>query len=472
VTAVGAEPLAALLARQHAHRAAAPTTAAHRRMKLERLARGIAARRGEIAAALRADFGKPAAEVEITEVQPVLREIRHVRRHLARWMKPRRVGTPLILFGTRSEIRYEPKGAVLIIAPWNYPFYLALMPLVAAVAAGNSVVLKPSEKVPGTSAALARIVADAFDAREVAVVEGDAAVAAALVDLPFDHIFFTGSARTGRRVLAAAAAHLTPVTLELGGKSPAIVDASADVARAAERIVWGKFLNAGQTCVAPDYVYVHESVAPAFLAEAQRVLGTFYGATEEARQQTPDYCRIVDPAGWERLLGLLDDAVRRGARVETGGKAVAQERYLSPTILSHVSADAAIMQEEIFGPLLPVLVYRALDEVLRFVASQGKPLALYLFSRDRAQIETVLGRTAAGGTVVNNTVVHLGNPYLPFGGVGESGSGSYHGRFGFVTFSHERAVLTQRRPDLIRLFFPPYGPRVRRMLAWVDRLLS
>ena len=472
MTAVGAEPLAALLARQHAHRAAAPTTAAHRRMKLERLAQGIAARRGEIAAALRADFGKPAAEVEITEVQPVLREIRHVRRHLGRWMKPRRVGTPLILFGTRSEIRYEPKGAVLIIAPWNYPFYLALMPLVAAVAAGNSVVLKPSEKVPGTSAALARIVADAFDAREVAVVEGDAAVAAALVDLRFDHIFFTGSARTGRRVLAAAAAHLTPVTLELGGKSPAIVDASADVARAAERIVWGKFLNAGQTCVAPDYVYVHESVAPAFLAEAQRALATFYGATEEARRQTPDYCRIVDPDGWERLRSLLDDAVHRGARVETGGTAVAPERYLSPTILSHVPADAGIMQEEIFGPLLPVLVCRALDEVLRFVASQGKPLALYVFSRDRAQIETVLGRTAAGGTVVNNTVLHLANPYLPFGGVGESGSGSYHGRFGFVTFSHERAVLTQRRPDLIRLFFPPYGPRVGRVLAWVDRLLS
>jgi aldehyde dehydrogenase (NAD+) len=454
------------------HTAHGATSAALRRATLARLARALADQRRGLAAVMQADFGKPRAEVEFTEIQPVLREIRHVRAHLARWMRSRRVRTPTILLGTRSEIRVEPKGVVLILAPWNYPVYLALMPLVAAVAAGNRVVLKPSEKVPQTSAALARLVAAVWDESEVAVLQGDAQLAAALVTLPFDHIFFTGSASTGRHVLAAAAARLTPVTLELGGKSPAIVDQSADVTRAAARIVWGKFMNAGQTCVAPDYVYVHASVAPAFLAAAKRTLATFYGATDEAREATPDYCRIVDRAAWERLSDLLDDAVGRGAQIETGGQRHAATRYLAPTIVANVPTDALLMGEEIFGPVLPVLTYRDIDEVHRFVAAHGRPLALYVFSEDQAAVERVIAHASSGGTVVNNVVLHLANPDLPFGGVGESGFGRYHGRFGFTTFSHERAVLTQRRPDLVHLFYPPYGRKVGRVLKLLNWLLS
>jgi aldehyde dehydrogenase (NAD+) len=453
-------------------RAEGASTAATRRAGLTRLARALTEQRGDLAAAMRGDFGKPAAEVEITEIQPVLREIRYTVRHLEAWMRPRRVPTPALLFGTRSEIRVEPKGVVLILAPWNYPIYLALMPLVAAVAAGNRVVLKPSERVPQTSAALARLVATVWDEQEVAVVLGDAAVARELVAMSFDHIFFTGGAATGRKVLAAAASRLTPVTLELGGKSPAIVDQSADVEQAARRIVWGKFVNAGQTCVAPDYVYVHETVSARFIEAARRVLTSFYGESDAARQANPDYSRLVDGAAWERLTRLLDEAVAGGARIEVGGERNAATRYLAPTIVSHVRFDTRLMDEEIFGPVLPVVSYRDQDEVYRFVAQHGKPLALYVFSGDQHAIEQLLARTAAGGTMVNNTVLHLANPHLPFGGVGESGFGNYHGRFGFTTFSHERAVVTQRRPDLLRLFYPPYGPKVQRALRLVDRLLS
>jgi len=434
------------------------------------LGSALAARRGEFAAALHADFAKPATEVEITEVQPVLREIRYVRRRLRHWARPERVPTPALLIGTQSEIRREPKGVVLVLAPWNYPVYLALMPVVAALAAGNRVVLKPSERVPHTSAALVRLAESSIDATDLSVVQGDAEFASRLLDLPFDHIFFTGSARTARKILARAADRLIPVTLELGGKSPAILDPTASVTDAAERIVWGKFLNAGQTCVAPDYVWVPESVLPAFLEAARTTLVRFYGTDDAAHAGCADYCGLVDEAAQQRLVQLLDDAVRRGARIETGG--ATRNGRLAPTILSRVPHDAGLTREEIFGPILPVLAYRDLDDVLRSISAQGKPLALYLFSEDRHWIERVLSGTQSGGVVVNNVVVHLGNPYLPFGGIGDSGMGQYHGRFGFDTFSHHRAVLRQGSPYLLRLFHPPYGRRTERVLRFVDRLLS
>lgn len=450
----------------------AATGARERAAKLERLAGAIAAQRGAIAAAAYADFRKPAPEVELTEIHPVLAEIRVSVRHLEAWMRPRPVATPLLLAGTASEVRSEPRGVVLIMAPWNYAFSLVVAPLVAAVAAGNCAVLKPSEKTPATSAFLKRFIAELFEEGEVAVVEGGAEAAEALLDLPFDHVFFTGGTRIGRAVMAAAARHLASVTLELGGKSPTIVDETADVRAAAQRVVWGKFVNAGQTCVAPDFVLVHASRAAAFVAEAKRALDARYGPEGAARAATPDFCRIVDAGHFARLVDVLERAVAAGAVVETGGEHEEGERYLAPTILSAVTFDSPVMEEEIFGPILPVLAYTDLDAALVRLRALGKPLALYLFSRSRHVVEHVLAHTTAGGTSVNATMMHYGNPYLPFGGVGASGHGNYHGAYGFRAFSHERAVLRQREPSLARFLFPPYRGLVHAIGRRFLRLLE
>jgi len=465
--------VARIFAAQQANRwRVARSTVAERRAKLARLAAAIAARREEIAAAAHADFRKPAAEVELSEVHAMLAEIRHARAHLARWMRPRRVPTPLLLFGTASEVRSEPRGVVLILAPWNYAFSLVIAPLVAAVAAGNCAILKPSEKAPHTSALLGRFIADVFDESEVAVVEGGAETAEALLALPFDHVFFTGGARIGRVVMAAAARHLSSVTLELGGKTPAVVDETADLRAAAERVVWGKFWNAGQTCVAPDFVLVHAAVAGAFVEEAKRALADFYGPGEADRSRTPDLCRMVDDAAFARLTDVLERAVAAGAVVETGGCTDAAQRYVAPAILSRVTMDSPVMEEEIFGPILPVLTWTDLDEALARIRPLGKPLALYVFSRSRAAVEHILSHTTAGGTAVNTVLMHYANPNLPFGGVGGSGMGSYHGVHGFRALSHERAVLRQRWPALARVFFPPYAGRLPRLALRLLRLLE
>ncbi len=465
------DDLRALFDKQRQNRWRVATTSAHDRVaKIRRLRDAVVARRTELYDAMQADFKKAPTEVELTEIYPTLSEMQHTMKHLKKWMRPVRVKTPLTLAGTHSALRYEAKGNVLILAPWNYPFYLFVDPLVAAVAAGNCVMMRPSNKVPATARFLKSLVEGVFDPAEVAVVTGGTDVADALLALPFDHFFFTGSTRIGQQVMHAAAKHLASVTLELGGKSPTIVDASADLPRAAQRIVWGKFVNAGQTCVAPDHVFVHESVAARFLDEARKALATAYGATEEQRERSPDYCRIVDRPSLDRLKSLVDRSVAEGARIETGGAASPEDRYLSPTILSGVRPDSVLMQAEIFGPVLPVLTYRSTDEVFEQIRARGKPLALYVFSRDRAAVEQILANTTAGGTCVNNVLIHPANPNLPFGGVGASGMGSYHGHFGFRTFSHERAVLVQKRPAIVRFFYPPYKPGVKKMVAWVSKL--
>ncbi|MDB4951047.1 MAG: aldehyde dehydrogenase family protein [Gemmatimonadetes bacterium] len=450
----------------------AQTTAAQRIAKLKRLKAAIVARRGELAEAMRADFGKHPAEVEVTEIHPALDEVNHAIRHLKRWMKPLRAPTPVLLTGTFSELRSEPKGVVLILAPWNYPFGLMAAPLVAAVAAGNCAVLRPSEKVPHTSAVVARLVADVFDPAEVAVVGGGIPVADALLELPFDHVFFTGSTAVGRKVMAAAARHLASVTLELGGKSPVIVDEEADVAAAARRVAWGKFVNAGQTCIAPDYVLVHHSRERAFLDALKATIAAFYGATEEERRRTPDFCRIVDAGAHRRLSALLEASLAAGAVVETGGASDAAERYISPTVLSGVAEDSPAMRDEIFGPILPVLAYRRLDDVIETVRRGGKPLAMYLFCGRAENRERVLRGTTAGATVVDNVLLHYANPHLPFGGVGESGLGSYHGEFGFRAFSHQRAVMRQRGRPLVEMFYPPYARRMRELAAAMVRRME
>jgi aldehyde dehydrogenase (NAD+) len=449
----------------------AATTAAERSEKLRCLRRAIIAQADALYEALMSDLRKHPVEVELTELQPALGEINHTVKLLKRWMRPHKVASSILLAGTSSEVRYEPKGVVLILAPWNYPFGLTINPLVAAIAAGNCVMLKPSEKAPATSRFLAGLVRELFDESEVALVEGDASVAEALLDLPFDHIFFTGSTRIGRIVMAAAARHLASVTLELGGKSPVIVDESADLAKAARRVVWGKFINAGQTCVAPDYVLVPKRREQEFVAETKRALADSYGRSEEERRACPDLCRMVDAGGVARMQALVEDAVARGASIEAGGAFEPASRYVAPTVLSGVRPEMAVMEEEIFGPVLPVLAYEGLDEALAFVRSRPKPLALYVFAEDGDAVERVLGSTSAGGTAVNTVVMHLANPNLPFGGVGQSGVGSYHGHFGFIAFSHERAVLRQGPVSMIQRFFPPYTESIRKNLLLIRRLI-
>lgn len=455
---------------QSAHRwTMARTTAAQRIERLERLRDAIRERRVELCEAIRADFGKHPVESELTEMLPVLEEIAVTIRHLHRWMRPRRVGTPMTLWGSRSELRYEPLGQVLVLAPWNYPFQLVVNPLVAAVAAGNCVIVRPSEKTSHTSRFIRDLVESVFSESEVAVVLGGRDLADALLALPFDHIFFTGSTAVGRTVMAASSRHLTSVTLELGGKSPVIVDESADIESAADRIAWGKFINAGQTCVAPDYALVQESVAARFVTALTRAVTRFYGESESDRAANADFARMVDERSCTRLGQAIAEAVSGGARVVIGGHVDVPSRRVTPTVVTDVRADSLLMSEEIFGPVLPVMTWRSLDDAIAMVRGRPKPLALYVFSRQRPAIETVLASTTAGGTCVNNVVVHLANPHLPFGGVGASGTGHYHGRFGFEQMSHARAVLTQTMPSSLKLFFPPYTTRTSQLLGWLRK---
>ncbi|MCB1323902.1 MAG: aldehyde dehydrogenase family protein [Leptospiraceae bacterium] len=447
------------------------TTAADRIRRLRALRDAIEARTPELYEAMQADFRKSAREVDLTEILPAISEINDAIKHLKRWMAPRKVGTPLPLFGASSEVVYEPRGVVLIISPWNYPFHLAAVPLVAALAAGNTVIMKPSEFTPRTSGFIRQIVADVFPEDEAAVVEGDHTVSQELTALPFDHIFFTGSTAVGKIIMAAASKHLSTVTLELGGKSPAVVREDADMDLTATRILWGKGVNAGQTCVAPDYLLVPADRRQEFIDHFSKKLSDFYGPTPEARRQSPDLCRIVNARHFQRLQDLLNDALKRGARVAAGGNTDASENYIEPTLLVDVPLDAKIMQEEIFGPVLPVLSYGNINEALDLINSRDKPLALYVFSTNRDEADYVIQHTSAGGTVINDVMVHLANPSLPFGGVNHSGHGNYHGEFGFRALSHERAVLRQPKRSAISLMYPPYTNFVRTMARLTKRFL-
>ena len=421
------------------------TTADQRIAKIRRLHDTVLARRSEIQKALANDYRKPAAEVDLSEIMPVLGEARHAMRHLRSWMRPKRVSAPLTLMGSRSRILYEPKGVALILSPWNFPINLTLGPLVSAIAAGNCAMVKPSEMTPNASACMRRIVADLFDESEVALIEGDAKVAEALLKKRFDHIFFTGSPAVGRIVMHAAAEHLASVTLELGGKSPVIVDRTANIDEAAKKIAWGKGLNSGQVCIAPDYVLVDESIRARF--------------TEKLR------AAVVAGEGL-----LVND--RHAERIRRLSEGSAQGRSVPLTIMENVADDSPAMREEIFGPLLPLIPYRDLSDAMRIINEREKPLVLYLFSRDRGVIDRVLQQTRAGGTVVNDTMIHFYQLNLPFGGVGESGFGKAHGRFGFEAFSNARGVLEQpTRFSMIQLLYPPYTWFKRKLIDFTLRWL-
>ncbi|THF62312.1 aldehyde dehydrogenase family protein [Pseudothauera nasutitermitis] len=446
-------------------------SAAERGARIRTLLDALLARRTEFHEAFRLDFRKPEAEVELSEFLPVVEEARLALRNLHRWMRPRAVRPTLAMLGTRAWVQWQPRGRALIIAPWNYPLSLCAGPLISALAAGDPVILKPSEMTPHVAAVLARVIGESFPPEEVALFEGAEDTARALLELPFEHIFFTGSPAVGKQVMAAAAEHLASVTLELGGKSPAIVTPGADLANAAETLMWGKFLNAGQTCIAPDHVYVHAGIRDDFVARCRAVLDARYGADAEARRANADFARIVNARHAQRLVGLLDDAVQRGARVLHGGETDVAACYVAPTLLDHIPADARIQHEEIFGPLLPVLPYESLDEVAAELDARPKPLALYLWSTQRAEIDAFLARTTSGGACINHCVSHFAHGNLPFGGVNHSGLGKAHGRHGFETFSHERAVLRAPAWAPARLFQPPYAAhRLRLIRCVVDAL--
>jgi len=463
--------LDALFAEQRRRYRAEPyPTARQREARLEGLEAAILKRRGRIERALLADFRKPVEETAFSELLVTLVELRHAKHKLATWMRPQPVDGALSMFGSKAEIRYEPKGVVLIMAPWNYPFQLTMAPLIAALAAGCRAIVRPSEKAPATRAVMAEIVAEAFAPDEVALVGGEIDVAQQLLQYPFDHFFFTGGTAVGKLVMRAAAEHLAGVTLELGGKSPCIVDADADVDWAAKRVAFGKFYNGGQTCVAPDYALVHASIERPFIAKLKASIAKMYGASDAARKATPDFARIIDDGHFRRVRGLVDDSVRLGATVEIGGSVDAAERYIAPTVLSNVTFDMPIMREEIFGPVLPVIAYRSLDDALAAINARPKPLALYVFSKKPAAAERVIGATSAGGTLVNDTLLHFAHPNLPVGGVGESGVGNYHGIFGFKAFSHERAVMRQTKATLAPQLAPPYTKKTRAILALLEKL--
>lgn len=446
----------ALIARQRQYfQTSATRPMAYRRGQLRRLLAAIESRESALLDALHADLRKSPHEAYTSEVGFVLSDIRHALKHLPVWMKPQRRRLPLMAWPGRAAIHAEPYGVALIIGPWNYPLQLLFSPLVGAIAAGNCAVLKPSEFAPHTSAVIAKLIADTFPAEYLAVVEGERAVAEALLREKFDTIFFTGSTAVGRAVMTAAAKHLTPVTLELGGKCPVIVCADTPLDVAARRIAWGKFMNAGQTCVAPDFVLADCRIRQPLVDALRQAVREFYG---DNPQQSPDYGRIVNRRHFDRLNAFASGD--------------AGDLYIPPTVLTDVAWDSPVMQDEIFGPILPVLEFDSLDDVLAKLHDRPTPLALYLFTSDRAIQERVVAGTRSGGVCINDTVVHLAAKELPFGGLRESGLGAYHGSASFDCFSHRRSVMQRSTVFDSRFRYPPPKlslARLRKLWLWFLR---
>ncbi|MEI7623373.1 MAG: aldehyde dehydrogenase family protein [Actinomycetes bacterium] len=422
-----------------------------RKQQLEQMLKMLEENESEFLDALATDLGKPRVEGFITDIAFVASEVKSMIKNLKKWNRPERVGTPLVTMPAKSRLIPEPLGVVLVIAPWNYPIQLLLVPVASAIAAGNAVVMKPSEVSAATAALLGRLVPKYFDTSAVAIVEGGVSETTELLEQHFDHIFYTGNGTVGRIVMAAAVKNLTPVTLELGGKSPVVIDASANLRVAARRIAWGKWMNAGQTCIAPDYVMVNAKVQEAFIDELGKSITEFYGDDPKVSES---YGRIVSPRHFERLVSL-----QTGGTVAIGGENDAADRYIAPTVLVDVDRDAPIMNEEIFGPLLPIIGVSSTEESIAYINAHPHPLALYVFSEDKRVVADVLARTTAGGVTVNGTIMHLTNPNLPFGGIGESGMGGYHGKSGVRLFQHMKPVLTRGTKLDPSLAYPPYTER-------------
>ncbi|GAA5523145.1 aldehyde dehydrogenase [Aliifodinibius salicampi] len=426
--------------------------------KLLRLKSLLQEHEEEIFAALQKDFCKPPLETYGTELLILYKEIDHLVKNLYSWSKPKKVRSSLLNFPSKSYIYPQPFGVSLVIGAWNYPIQLSLNPVLGSMVAGNCTIIKPSELAPNTSALLEEIINTHFDSGYLHVVQGDADTTQALLDEPLDYIFFTGSTRVGKIIMKAAAEQLTPVTLELGGKSPAIVDYAADLELAAKRISWGKFINAGQTCVSPDYVYVHESQLDTFCSLIKQNITEFYGSDPA---ESPDFARIINRDHFQRLKQMIDPN-----KVVSGGSTDADNLYISPTVMTQISWDDPVMQEEIFGPILPVLTYQDLDQAISKIKEQPKPLSLYLFSPDKSTQQQIIDNIPFGGGCINDTLVHLSNPDLPFGGIGHSGFGNYHGKSSFDLFTHQKSIM--KRSSWIKnpFRYPPYEGN----LKWLKKL--
>ncbi|HHC9165258.1 TPA: aldehyde dehydrogenase [Staphylococcus aureus] len=431
-----------------------------RKEQLKKLSKAIKSYESDILEALYTDLGKNKVEAYATEIGITLKSIKNARKELKNWTKTKNVDTPLYLFPTKSYIKKEPYGTVLIIAPFNYPFQLVFEPLIGAIAAGNTAIIKPSELTPNVARVIKRLINETFDANYIEVIEGGIEETQTLIHLPFDYVFFTGSENVGKIVYQAASENLVPVTLEMGGKSPVIVDETANIKVASERICFGKFTNAGQTCVAPDYILVHESVKDDLITALSKTLREFYG---QNIQQSPDYGRIVNLKHYHRLTSLLNSAQMN---IVFGGHSDEDERYIEPTLLDHVTNYSAIMQEEIFGPILPILTYQSLDEAIAFIHQRPKPLSLYLFSEDENATQRVINELSFGGGAINDTLMHLANPKLPFGGVGASGMGRYHGKYSFDTFTHEKSYIFKSTRLESGVHLPPYKGKFKYIKAF------
>jgi aldehyde dehydrogenase (NAD+) len=467
---MGNETLAAQVDRvfqaQQAHAIQLRTSTAKSRIQaIQEVHDWVWAHRADIREALFADFKKPFFETDVSEIYPVLSEARHTIRHLRDWMQPKHVDTPLAFLGTRGYVQYEPKGASLIIAPWNYPFNLAICPLISALSAGCTAMIKPSEMTPNTSALIQRMIAEVFPEHHVHVVEGGVEASQVLLAKPFNHIFFTGSPAVGKIVMRAAADHLCSVTLELGGKSPTIIAPDANLKDAATKIASTKFINCGQTCVAPDYVFVHAPQREAFVGHLREALQTMYMSQGQVEQST-DYGRMIHERHFGRVASYVDESVAQGADLAMGGQRNLDDLFLEPTLLTGVQPHMAVMQDEIFGPVLPILDYNHLDEAIAYVNSMEKPLALYAFSKSQSTLDDIFKRTSSGGAVANDCVLHYIHPALPFGGVNNSGIGKAHGHYGFLEFSNQKSILKQRIGlTNVRPVMPPYN-NLKEKVLW------
>lgn len=449
----------------------AATKARERISKLKKFRQALVEKKEEFYDAIWKDFRKSKFEAWATELFPAIEEFDYAISNLKSWMKERLADCVYFLPSTLSYSKFEPKGRVLIMAPWNYPLLLCISPMISAIAAGNTIIAKPSHKTPRVSAFIASLVEDVFDKSEVAVIEGDGAtVGEELLKLPFDHFFFTGSPKVGAHVGEMSQKVHAGLTLELGGKSPVIVLDDADIKDAAAKIAWGKFLNAGQTCIAPDYLLCPESIREPLIKAIIENIKSMYGQTEDDRRNSYNLPRIIDAKAAKRLQVLIIDAVNKGASISIGGKCDIADRFVAPTILKDVSDQMDIMQSEIFGPILPVITFENQSHAIKIVQSRPKPLALYVFGKSQKAINEILSRTTAGSTCINNTIIQIENLSMPFGGVGNSGIGNYHGFYGFKTFSHERNIMEQRTFNTVKFFFPPYG--VSKLQDFIKDVLS
>lgn len=458
--------LKAVFSRQQEHKfLLRERNAGDRVLVLKRLKSVIEKYEDALYAALQHDLGKSRFESAVTELIFTYAELDFAIKNIKHWMKPKRIGRTWTNFFARNRLYYEPRGVCLILAPWNYPFQLVMGPIISAIAAGNCVIVKPSELSPATSKIIHALLAEAFEENEVACFEGDAGLANALLQLPFDHIFFTGSTAVGKLVMTAAAKNLSSVTLELGGKSPSLIDRDVDLEDAATKIAWGKLVNCGQTCIAPDYVLIPKDLQDRFTGFYKAAVHRLFYKNDALNSHS--YGKIINSRHFSRIKGMVDEALIKGAKINLGGTFDEKTQVIPPVVLTQVPDNASIMEEEIFGPVLPLISYETLDEALDHINRKSKPLALYIFSKNSSTIKKVLKNTSAGGTCINDVLVHISNPKLPFGGVNTSGMGSSHGFYGFKAFSHERAVVFQSAINVTKLVYPPYQGK-----EWVLNLLK